>query len=364
MTTLRRFGYSTVVACTVLGLAAPVTVPARASRTNHTAQAPRSATVLASTTLPLTNLFDLEIDNERSVVYLSGGTTDAVLAVNFDGVVVETLGGVPGAAGMAIVENVLYVAARRGSWIQPFDLATSPPTALDALDISPLRRPGDLVYAGGRLWFGARRCGARRQVVAGIRPDGSGLRRLSREDDPAWQDCASLDGGFSVPDRLFVSTIGLSPDELRVYDVSSARPSLVAKANDFGHTEDDDVEPLRSGRRFLMADATGNLGLYGVGDLTGPTFTYLAPGAAHLGGAVDMNPQAGLVAATAHLQVWIWQRGDQTHVGRYEFSPLRPGTAIYRRGLAFTPDGQRLLVLTGRGDGIVRLRVLDPTPSN
>ncbi len=199
-----------------------------------------------------------------------------------------------------------------------------------------------------------RRHPARRQrlasTLAGRRSRVAGLRVAGR--------------GPSVPDRLFVSTIGLSPDELRVYDVRFAPPSLLAKANDYGHTEDDDVEPLPSGRRFLMADATGNLGVYSVGDLTGPTFTYLAPGAAHLGGAVDMNPQAGLVAATAHLQVWIWQRGDPTHVGRYEFSPLRPGTAIYRRGIAFSPDGQRLLVLTGRGDGVVRLRVLDPTPSN
>jgi hypothetical protein len=58
----------------------------------------------------------------------------------------------PGASGMVIVGESLYVAAYNASTIDAYDLADGD-TLIDSYDTSSLGAPKDLVWAGGMLWF-------------------------------------------------------------------------------------------------------------------------------------------------------------------------------------------------------------------
>jgi hypothetical protein len=103
------------------------------------------------TDLPFATLFDSVVD-AHDHLFVSGGTGTTVLPVfDAEGSLIITLP-IPGASGMVLVGDELFVSAADGPNIAVVDTAVTPPTIERTIAIAPLTQPGDLAFAGGKLW--------------------------------------------------------------------------------------------------------------------------------------------------------------------------------------------------------------------
>ncbi len=281
-------------------------------------------------------------------VFVSDPVGGAVAALRPNGTLARTLADLPGAAGMAIVDQTLYVALSEGARIERFDVSGLRPRSLGAIDTAPFSDPRDLAYAGGRLWFTSGPCETSGGKLVSVALDGTGLAEYVPPAPVAWTSCPRLNASPFAPTTLFVQGTGVSPVTLFEYDVSTATPSLrVSKDLGWGGAGSD-VGVLPGGTDVVTATGASSeapgLAQFATSDLGGPSTTYVAEGAAGI--AVDVTDAAGgLIAggvATPDVeQVWVWRVG-----GTEALAQLRPR----RRGAAL---GARARVQPGR-DAAVR----------
>jgi DNA-binding beta-propeller fold protein YncE len=93
----------------------------------------------------------MAVDETHQHVFVSaGGQSTDIKVLDFDGHVVQTLTGEPGASGMAIEGGVLYVALRNAHQVDRIDTSTL--NSLGPLSLGKGTAPYALAWAGGRLW--------------------------------------------------------------------------------------------------------------------------------------------------------------------------------------------------------------------
>ncbi|MFF5431479.1 hypothetical protein ACFY5K_15500 [Streptomyces griseofuscus] len=138
--------------------------------------------------LPLAHFAHLVVDAPHGHLFISGGAgTDGILVTDLDGGNPTTLGGEPGATGLALSDDgsVLYAALPDQDAIAAID--TKNLTESARYDTGAGTRPDSLAVAGGSLWFGYGTAGA-----GGIGSvDGAGTVTL-RQDQGSWATAPML----------------------------------------------------------------------------------------------------------------------------------------------------------------------------
>jgi len=111
----------------------------------------RPAEAAGTTDVPFATLFDSVVDGHGHLFVSGGSGTPALPVFDAEGSLITTLP-IPGASGMVLVGDELYVSAADGPNIAVVDAAVTPPTIERTIAIAPLTQPGDLAFAGGKLW--------------------------------------------------------------------------------------------------------------------------------------------------------------------------------------------------------------------
>jgi hypothetical protein len=283
------------------------------------------------TQLPFAGGGWMAVDGEHEHVFVSGGAgTSSIVVLDFDGTIVTTIVGQPGASGMVVDESsdTLYVALRDATAISRIDTVAL--TETSRMSVAPLSLPTNLGLAGGKLWF-AHSCQA---------SGGTGSINL---DGTAVTDQTTLPGYCPVfattpgdPDLLATGDMGLSPTTLYVYDVSTGPPTLVKSVRnpggagnlrDLAFTPDGLHVLSASGapymiQSFLASDLT-LAGTYPTGPY--PIAVAVSDDGAHVAAGAD---------ASYDKDIFVFPVGDTTPVRSWDFDST--SKELVAGGLAFS----------------------------
>lgn len=304
-----------------------------------------------------------DIEVTRTRIFISAGRSGSTVAVlDRNGREVGSLGDVPGASGLEVVEGVLYVAAYGASRIERFDLSSDPSARLSPLSTAPLPSPNDLAFVGERLWFtsGCDQWGTR---IGWMPLDGDPVRELESDGVPAWSYCTAIEDGVARSDRLWLHTVGSEPADLYQFAVWKGRtPELVNSTEglwQWGSYNGSPAVPISRGT-FVTGYDDG-ISAFQTRDLFGPTFSYNSRGRTHAL-AVTRRHGGRLAGATEYgaatkVRVWGLEAADATVTVKFGDSD-RTGR-MYRDGLAFSRRGSRLYVVTGRTNPRVWISMIE-----
>ena len=293
-------------------------------------------------TTPLPNGFEaIEVDPITQRVFVSSPVSSVVTVLTLDGDVIGSLS-VPGAGALLLDGRTLYVAARDVGRIDAFD--TTSLALVRSYGTGVLLEPNTLVKAGGRLWTSTGACRfdprlASIDVATGVTSVYAAIEWLNI--------CPHLFTNPTDPDMLLGFDVGMSPTTVLRFDVSTGEPLLVD-----GAVIDDvisgDAEVLPDGRTFALGSARPyGIETFGV-DPFEPAIGY--PTGAYPNGIEATSANGGLLAASRNASydndIDVFRLGDPLNtVFRYEFGST--ANTVKEGGLAFSPDGTRLFVVSG-----------------
>jgi hypothetical protein len=223
------------------------------------------------------------------------------------------------------------------------------------------------VVAGGKLWFTGG-CSGFDGSLASMNMNGSGVTVAPPDSD--WSYCPEIEHTSSAPDLLFMHSTGLSPGSLTEFDVSGGSAEWVNRQDfGWGPYSDADVAASPDGLNVLVPGDWGGtfgLGAFQTSDLSGPSEVF-TNAASYSGSPATTQAYGGLIAAVGtdkvqdDIDVSLWQVGNTTPI---RTMPLESDDTVYRNGIAFTPDGGRIFVITKRYLSPVVLHVLSGNPTN
>jgi hypothetical protein len=273
------------------------------------------------------------VDDAHGHVLISETNPGVVLVFDEAGHHVGTIRGEPGAAGMAVVGDVLYVVQSTTGAIDRLDATTFARIGSIA---SGLRKPYDLAYAGGRLWVAVG--GSPRRKLEAVDPE-TGATRLFKSPiiyEPLFGTSPA------APTALFVA-VGDSSGAITRYDLSGGAPVAVATTA-FG-TGSTDFTVSGDGTRVVDEHTPHQYSEFGASDLQvdGTAYPGLAPpeALASTTGTVQRLATGEDFESVDQPTVQVFQYGRPTVV----FS-ARPLHEVVPHGLAMTPEGDRLFVVT------------------
>lgn len=269
----------------------------------------------ASSDLALTGFADMVLDEGTGHIFISDGVGQ-VLVTDLAGNTVTSVGGLPGAHGLTLSGDTVYVALRDGSAIASIDTTT---LAQRGLPVVVEACPTSVAVAAGLLWYSAG-CADSTTVGAVNTASGSWWPGLvTMEGAPLW-----LSKG--VPGRLFVMTA----DRLAAYSVAATSPSGNPAATRIGLPsafEAVDLAVSDSGHRLLAGAKYYTLPFRDPLDSTGNT---------HLDGFDALGSGHGLFVAAAHDETGTTLKAysDTTFWGIGDWFARVPGARVPAGGLA------------------------------
>ncbi|QKW25834.1 Ig-like domain repeat protein [Streptomyces seoulensis] len=329
----------------------------------------------SSAPLPIKSSGDMVVDGVHKRIFLSDPTSGKIVATDYSGKVVRTIGSLPGVMGLELStdSNTVYAAVSKAGAIAAIDTATLTETKRYALGkgIEP-RYPA---MAGGKLWFGFNGPeDAYRGQIGSIdvsSPDAEVT--LPSDGADSWYSAPRLASDPGAPDVLAAAQEGISSVALAVYDVSSGVPRKVASGPDVplgespAFLKDFDVTP--DGKKLILGGGSPQdaAQVFSTADLS-------LVGAYHTGSWVDAVAVApdGMVALGSSpyaSKVFVYPSGATSALRTYDL-PYSGGSTtatndLSETGLAWAPDRSRAFALTTNVYGnVYALRVLtDPTKS-
>jgi WD40 repeat protein len=284
----------------------------------------------------------------QHVFVAAGQGTSAVYVLDFNGNLVKTITGEPGASGMVVdtATHTLYVADYDATAIAEIDTQTL--TETSRFSTAPYAGAYDLTLAGGKLWFTTGASG--QGVTASANLDGSNITDAGFGG--AMLLAASADGKF-----LAVGNHDVEPSGVLVYDVSGNAPTLVSSSGANGCEFVRDITFDPSAANVLVAcgfpyyvsalsastglsSSTYPIGAYPTAVALSADGKYVAAGRSGTSGANDLS---------------VYPAGDTTPVGSWDIG----SNAIMVHSLAFSPDATRLFALSRAANGNLALEVID-----
>jgi hypothetical protein len=289
--------------------------------------------------LPLPSFGQMLVDPVHDRVFVSGGGAgDGIVVLDFDGAIVATIAGQPGASGMVLHGGLLYVALPMVPAIALIDAATLTPVSRVLLP--PAALPWDLVEAGGRLWF--------QQTTFGfgsfdLETYGVDLYAEPRVASPRFATSPA------DPDLLLLAEGGPGPATVHRLDLGASPFRVVASRTLVGAGSANDVRVSPGGHTFWLASgAPYEIGEFRVDDLS-PTGTAYATGA--YPNAVDYSRVGrGTIVAgvswNSEDSVQVFRRGRASVIRTFAV----PGNVL-PMGVRFSPDARSIFVVSAAVPG-------------
>ncbi|MFJ8108813.1 hypothetical protein [Streptomyces sp. NPDC096132] len=296
--------------------------------------------------LPVASAADIVVDSVHQRVFVSDGADGKVVATDYSGNVVGTLGSLPKAGGLELSADsqTLYVAVAGSDEIAAIDTADLTESARYSTGTADA--PTTLARAGGKLWFGygtATSGNIGSLDLSGPDP----VLAVAQDSSSRWYYAPRLASNPAAPGVLAAAVPGLSPSAVATYDVSGAdAPKLIAQGQAGSNLRDLAVTP--DGSQVVTASGwpykhqvLSTTDLKEVGNY--PTDAY--PNAVDI--AADGTVAAG-IDGPYEPDVYIFKPGATQPVRQYEFADTGTGTLV-PDGLAWEPDGNHLFAVTSSG---------------
>ena len=330
--------------------------------------APPTHADTAGTQLPFStsNATWLAVDPVSQHVFVSGGHgTSSIVVLDFDGNIVTTIAGEPGASQMAVdpATHTLYVALNDATAMSLIDTQTL--TETSRVSTYPYLSPTYLTIAAGKLWFA---CAGQSGCLASTNLDGGNLTDSGLGYFPYGP--VSLASGGSNDHLLAMASTDSEPPDISVYDVSSGSPSLVKSQLNPSSGGNGSFAFVRQmafdkpdGANFLIASGAP----YFVAALSSTTF---APSFEYPTGpypdAVAVSPDdkyvvTGVDTGTGSgADVYLFPTGETTPVKTWTIG----SSEVPDHSIVFSPDGSELFALADNyTSGHIDFYVLDLSPT-
>ncbi len=303
------------------------------------------------TSLGVTSFGRILVDPATSHTFVSSPGSSDIFVLDFNGNIVKTITGEAGADAMAIVGNTLYVSLTTTGAIDKIDTGTLTETGVL---VNGLVRPGDLFYAGSKLWSTSGNCASSTVELVSVDPAAptptvthypgvfNGANALAF--------CARFASNpASNPNLLLGWDLGSNPAQITTFDVSSGSPVQKASALEgiLGNLQDVAVNP--GGTHFITASgAPYEFDEWNVADLTQdgviyPANTYPT--------AVATSPAAGGLMGGGLNGIYdpdfyAYQIGHPAApLAKVDFGGT--SNTVPSRGVAISPDGSVAFVISG-----------------
>lgn len=312
--------------------------------------APPAQTAATGTRLPLKGFNQLLVDREHRRVYVTGAPRQnaSLVVLDFRGRVSKVIGGLPGAAGMALAENgsLLYVTLQTQRAIAVVDTKRLRRTRVFRLPAT-VGCPDSVAWAGGRVWFGYL-CGTWvfGEGMASLDPATGRVRVFTEPRFPADQP------RFATTPRRpgLLIAIAAHHQEASVFTYHLVRgtPRLVKWSPQKPMF---DIALTKDGTRFVMTTLSPWVfTTFGVNDHR-PSAVYrgTSPDGQFSGHPVGVSispTERSLAAAIDDLHgpdIHLFRMGESQAFWRYDFGENGP----YARGVAFGASPKQLFVVTG-----------------
>lgn len=308
-----------------------------------------------STTLPLEYVADVLVDHERRQVFVSGGSYNShVVVLDYEGTIVATIEGLPGAGGMVLLRDRIYVMRDGGAGVDIVD-----PAALEVVDRKRLRHAGtgEVAFAHGHLWHLSGGCGQWASLV------GTNVRTWRSHVRPPSFYCPTLESAPANPHLLLSAEDGLSPSQIYRYDISR-RPAGFATTGHSANIGGHDVTISSTAQTFLAAKGiTREIRLPGMKP-TGMTY----PTDDHATAVALTDAEGGHVAVgtrphSTDENLYLFERGSSESVASF----ILPGGDVLSGTVAFAPEEGRMFAstydYTTEGENIVTFHVVADGPT-
>ncbi|MFF2718242.1 Ig-like domain repeat protein [Streptomyces sp. NPDC058011] len=321
----------------------------------------------SSRILPAASLGDIVADGVHQRVFISDPTSGRILATDYSGKVLRTLGSLPGVNGLELSADsgTLYAGVATSGHIVAIDTATLTESA--RYDIGRGTRPTHPALAGGKLWFGYGSAGDGNigsLDLSGEEP----VVALDQDPHRTWYSAPVLASSPGAPDTLAAGIEVQSPAELAVYDVASGTATRTAHVHaDGGNMRDLALSP--DGAQVVVASAAPyHHQVYRTSDLQ----VEQGYSSDAYPNAVDIAPNGTVAAGISgwyEPDVYIYPKGASKTVPVRTYDFPNTGTSsgsdtLEPAGLAWAPDGSRLFAVTVNSEGARSFRVLtDPSKS-
>lgn len=318
------------------------------------------------TRLDLKSFAHMLVDHPNERVFVSGGRGESVVyIVGFDGVIQHIFENEPGAAGMAIHRDRLYVLLRERNAIDVISLSTlkrvrriSLPARVSQYPGASWESSGGLVKADNKLWFSLGRCHGTTEKTTTLNLRTMKLRRHVLKDVWPYHFCPVTFSPFGPDGHLLLAwqPSGYGDHAIVEFDLSGRRPRWINEWVYWGHGTMTDVavspdesllyttntfraegdayvlevlnrsngsfeEPYPSGPwpmsvsltaggstilvGVLHVDEADELQVYAAGNRSGPISTYALPG-----DDVDLQPGAVAISRDGTRAVAVARRGE------------------------------------------------------
>ncbi|HZF92567.1 hypothetical protein [Streptomyces sp.] len=311
-----------------------------------------------TTTLPIQYHTDTVVDPVHQRLFIADRVSGSIVVTDFDGRIVRTLTGLPGAADLVLSPDArtLYAALSLGDAIVALDTATYRTKARYPTGTGAPTGPVRLALVDGTLWFsyGEQWESNLGSLTLGRRP----VVRLAHLPSGTWPGPPMLLSAPSAPGLVIAGDQHSSGGTVTVYDVTSGAPVVrTTKDNPGGISAVNDLALSPDGRTlFAVSGAPYHHLAFRLADLS---VAHIYPTTSY--------PTAAAVSAQGTIAAGIDQSyGEDVFL----FAPgadapsrvvdLDPGSAQYLRphGLIWSPDGTRLFALTGEYQVPLRLHVI------
>ncbi|HEX2178091.1 MAG TPA: hypothetical protein VHL54_01025 [Actinomycetota bacterium] len=313
---------------------------------------------LAATSTTLPDGFNaIVVDQTNGRLFVSSAETSVITVLDLAGNVVNILEDLPGAAGMALVGDSLYVALFEAGAVEVID--TKSLTRIRRLADGALVEPRSIVYAAERLWTTSGTIFEKKLVA--IDP---ATGAVAEYDNPIPWD-TMLTGSPTDPNLLlgWDRLIKVNTGFVR-WDLSTEPPTVAAGHRSGLLVNTKDIKVSLDGTKFhTAASFPYSVSEHRVSDLelTGstndsdpyPTSVALTPA---MGGLI-----AGGSSSPYFPDIKAYRVGDPSKsIFTHDFDT---GVRLFSQGLAFSPDGTKIYGVTGTelayyGEGSARLHVL------
>ncbi|MGW7816822.1 Ig-like domain repeat protein [Streptomyces puniciscabiei] len=317
----------------------------------------------SSRVLPVKSAGDIVVDGVHQRIFISDPYQGEVVATDYSGAVVGTVGSLPGVTGLQLSADsgTVYAASPGADAIAAIDTATVKestryPTG-DGTD------PAHLALAGGRLWFGY---GTTEHGHIGSL-DLSGAEpvvSLDQDPDTDYPGAPLLAATPGAPDTLAAAAPEYYGSWLAVYDVGTGTAHRTARyggwGTNLGSTSDLALTP--DGSRLITANPGNQHHVWQTSDLTPLTGypTQYHPSSVAI--AADGTVAAG-TDSPYDPSLYMFTPGTTTPVREYTWPDTDTISGYDELGsadLAWEPGAGagRLFALTHNNDSVYTLRVL------